>query len=218
MMIQESGILNVLEKHVSPLIARSILRMSVRRANVDLCAPHAGDNDRLVHQLQRGVQLYVHDQEARRTCVNQLADLLARGTVPPPAPEQDRLRIPINLEVDVMVARKAGRDTCQNLGFSTALQVKVATAISELARNIVQYAGTGAVEIAVLRGTPPGVEVVARDEGPGIPDVQRVLSGQYRSMTGMGMGLRGTRNLMDFFEIRTSPEQGTEVKVRAFLR
>jgi serine/threonine-protein kinase RsbT len=102
------------------------------------------------------------------------------------------------------------------MGFSMALQVKVATAISELARNIVQYAGAGEVEIGSVQGKTIGIEVVARDRGPGIPHLAEVLDGDYRSMTGMGMGLRGTRNLMDYFDVRTAAGTGTEITVRAF--
>jgi serine/threonine-protein kinase RsbT len=96
------------------------------------------------------------------------------------------------------------------------VQTKVATAIAELARNIVLYAISGELRIAVIDTPRRGVEVVALDEGPGIADLDLVLNGNYKSKTGMGMGLRGARRLMDTFEITTS-SQGTQVLTRKFL-
>ena len=126
--------------------------------------------------------------------------------------------IPILVEDDIVRARGAGRDLCRDLGFSEINQVKVATAISELARNIFQYAKTGLVVLRRLGGARPGIEIVARDNGPGIPDVQLVLGGSYRSRTGMGKGLLGSRRLMDHFEIDSGPGRGTTVTLRKYVR
>jgi serine/threonine-protein kinase RsbT len=96
------------------------------------------------------------------------------------------------------------------------MQTKIATAIAELARNILLYAIAGEVRIAAVEAPRRGVEVAARDEGPGIADLDLVMTGNYRSKTGMGMGLRGAKRLMDTFEIDTSPT-GTNVLTRKFL-
>lgn len=122
--------------------------------------------------------------------------------------------IPVEQEDDIVIARCAARDVCRALGFSAVGQTKVATAVSELARNIFQYAGRGAVEIRPLAGEPPLIEIEASDQGPGIDDVDAVLEGRYRSRTGMGMGLRGVRRLMDSFSLRSSRGRGTVVSAR----
>ena len=130
----------------------------------------------------------------------------------------DIIEIPIDAEGDIVRARGTGRDICRTLGFAEINQVKVATAISELARNIHQYAGKGRITLKVLGAPRPGIEIVANDEGPGISDTKLVLSGTYRSRTGMGKGLLGARRLMDYFELVSAPGKGTHVTLRKFVR
>ena len=130
----------------------------------------------------------------------------------------ESLDIAIKIEGDIVRARGAGRDMCRDLGLSEINQVKVATAISELARNIFHYAKTG--NIALRRLGPPraGIEIIATDKGSGIPDLKLVLSGAYKSKTGMGKGLLGARRLVDFFEVDTGPDRGTRVVLRKYTR
>ena len=130
----------------------------------------------------------------------------------------ESLEIAITVEGDIVRARGAGRDMCRDLGLSEINQVKVATAISELARNIFHYAKTGNISLRRLSTPKPGIEIIATDRGPGIPDLKLVLSGNYKSRTGMGKGLLGARRLVDFFEVDTSPERGTRVVLRKFVR
>jgi serine/threonine-protein kinase RsbT len=130
----------------------------------------------------------------------------------------EALEIAIKVEGDIVRARGAGRDMCRDLGLSEINQVKVATAISELARNIFHYAKTGNIALRRLGAPRPGIEIIATDKGPGIPDVKLVLSGAYKSKTGMGKGLLGARRLVDFFEVETGPEKGTRVVLRKFAR
>lgn len=124
------------------------------------------------------------------------------------------LHIEIERESDIVRARQAGREICEKLGFSEIGAVKVATAISELARNIVKYAGRGDMTLRALEGPRTGIEIVASDHGPGIPDLAAALRPGFRSRTGMGAGLRGTRALMDSFDVVTARDQGTVVTVR----
>jgi serine/threonine-protein kinase RsbT len=130
----------------------------------------------------------------------------------------ESLEIAIKVEGDIVRARGAGRDMCRDLGLSEINQVKVATAISELARNIFHYAKTGNIGLKRLSAPRPGIEIIATDRGPGIPDLKLVLSGAYRSKTGMGKGLLGARRLVDFFEVDTGPDRGTRVVLRKFVR
>ncbi len=130
----------------------------------------------------------------------------------------ESLEIGINVEGDIVRARGAGRDMCRDLGLSEINQVKVATAISELARNIFHYAQTGKIALRRLSAPRVGIEIVATDNGPGIPDLKLVLSGSYKSKTGMGKGLLGARRLVDFFEVDSGPDRGTRVTLRKFVR
>lgn len=154
--------------------------------------------------------------DARRDAC--LARLLALCWPPADVPSEGPVTIHIAQEEDIVRARQAGKDMCRRLGFSDVDAVKVATAISELSRNIVKYAGTGSVALRPLAGPRRGIEVVAIDDGPGIPDLAAALRPGFKSRTGMGAGLRGTRALMDFFDVVTQHDKGTVVTVRKLQR
>lgn len=102
-------------------------------------------------------------------------------------------------------------------GFSIPDAVKIATVVSELARNIVVYAQKGRVEFEVFRTPRVGIEIVAFDDGPGIADVAHILSGKYRSRTGMGLGLLGSKRLVDEFTVDSAPGKGTRVVARKYV-
>jgi signal transduction histidine kinase/DNA-binding response OmpR family regulator len=121
-------------------------------------------------------------------------------------------KLVVNVEQDVVQARQRTRELAEQLGFETQEQVRLATAVSELARNAFQYAKGGTVEYYV-EGEPQTFLVRVQDQGKGIPHLADVLEGRYTSSTGMGVGLIGTRRLMDFFEIESLPERGTTVVV-----
>lgn len=113
---------------------------------------------------------------------------------------------------DVIAARQTGRVLSIRMGLSSAEATIVATAISELARNIVLYASRGEIGIsAARRGARVGLTVVARDKGPGIPDVGRAMQDGYSSGGRLGVGLPGVRRLMDDFQISSSLGEGTTV-------
>jgi signal transduction histidine kinase/ActR/RegA family two-component response regulator len=120
-------------------------------------------------------------------------------------------------ERDVVVARQRTRQITMLLGFDAQDQTRAATAVSEIARNAVRYARDGRVEFRIEGSTSPQVLMVrVSDRGPGIGDLEHVLSGDYRSSTGMGIGILGSRRLMDGFEARTSPA-GTTIVLKKLL-
>lgn len=120
---------------------------------------------------------------------------------------------------DVVTARSEGRAMAERLGFSVTDLTIIATAISEVARNITSYAGTGEIHLQVVTsGTKRGVGVVAVDEGPGIPDLEMALTDGYTTDNGMGLGLPGTRRLMDDFELWSEVGVGTRVTLRKWMR
>ena len=128
------------------------------------------------------------------------------------------LTVAVVREHDVVVARQRARRTAELLGFDRQEQTRLATAVSEIARNAFRYAGGGRVEFAVEGQTPPQILLVrVSDEGPGIANLSSILAGQYRSTTGMGIGIMGTRRLMDAFDIESAPGRGTTVSLRKLL-
>ncbi|MBB3223617.1 ATP-binding protein [Pseudoduganella umbonata] len=119
------------------------------------------------------------------------------------------LTLRIEQELDVVASRQRARQIAALCGFNAQDQARIATAVSELARNVYSYAGNGRVEFAVEGTTSPQLLVIRiEDKGPGIPHLDLVLSGRYQSRTGMGMGIIGARRLMDQFDIQTATDQG----------
>lgn len=118
----------------------------------------------------------------------------------------------IRADADIVIARQKGRALAAELGFSSTDQAIIATAISELARNMVEHAHDGEIVLdAPEKGRQRGVRVVARDQGPGIPDVEQALKDGFSTGKGLGLGLPGTRRLMDEFEIVSRVGVGTTV-------
>ena len=136
-----------------------------------------------------------------------------------PAVSQDEIRVAIRSDVDIVYARKKGRELASELGFSSMELALIATAISELARNIVRYAREGEVNFKLIeRGDKRGVRIVARDKGPGIRDIALAMQDGYSTSNGLGLGLPGARRLMDEFEIVSKIGEGTTVTIKKWLR
>ena len=122
---------------------------------------------------------------------------------------------PDQLEKDIVVARQEGRTLAMSLGFSPGDATLLATAISELARNIVTYANVGDILLDTVNGAARlGMQVVARDEGPGIADVQQALRDGFSTSGGLGLGLPGVRRLVDEFLIVSDGTSGTTVTIK----
>jgi len=130
----------------------------------------------------------------------------------------EQVRVRILSSADIVAARQEGRALASRVGFSSSNLTVIATAISEIARNIVEYAKEGEVLIALVEdGDRRGVEIVAADEGPGIPDISVVMRDGFTTGRGLGIGLPGARRLMDEFEIASAVGKGTTVRMRKWL-
>jgi serine/threonine-protein kinase RsbT len=128
---------------------------------------------------------------------------------------QNEIHVPIHSDGDIVLARQQGRAFAATLGFSQGDLTLIATAISELARNIVEYAHNGEIILrALLKGSRKGIEIIASDRGPGIADINLALQDGYSTRRSLGMGLPGTRRLMDEFEISSHIGNGTIVTIR----
>ena len=124
-------------------------------------------------------------------------------------------RVPINSDQDIVLARQKGRAMAADSGFSPVDATLIATAISELARNIVTYAKHGEITLnALAESGRRGIGIVASDQGPGIADVRQALRDGFSTSGSFGLGLPGVRRLMDEFEISSAPGQGTKVMVK----
>ncbi|MGE5624320.1 MAG: ATP-binding protein [Bacillota bacterium] len=152
--------------------------------------------------------------------------MIERPDPPPPdagkaaEQQQGRITIPIRAVADIVTARQHGRQLALNSGFTETESTLIATIISELARNIVLYAETGEIilEKATNSASHRGITIVSRDQGPGIPDVQRALVGGYSTSGGLGLGLCGVRRMVDEFYIETGAGKGTTVTAKKWLQ
>ena len=129
-------------------------------------------------------------------------------------------RVPIHIEQDIVIARQRAREVAKSMGFGMVDQSRIATAVSELARNVVRYAtgSRGDAYIRSLSGDRSGIEIVVADQGPGIANIDEALKDGFTSGTGMGMGLPGARRLMDEMTIDSVPGEGTVVTIRKWCR
>jgi serine/threonine-protein kinase RsbT len=135
-------------------------------------------------------------------------------------PDERESVIPIESDADVVTARQRARQMAGELELTTTDQTLLATAISEVARNITSYATRGEVLLSVVHDDNghEGIQVIARDEGPGIENVELALQDGYTSGGGLGLGLPGARRLVDDFHIETALGQGTKVTLVMWAR
>jgi serine/threonine-protein kinase RsbT len=127
--------------------------------------------------------------------------------------------VPLDRDVDIVAARQKGRELATSLGFTGGDLAVIATAISELARNIIEYASKGEIVLSVARqGGRHGIVVVARDEGPGIPDIEQAMQDGFSTGKSLGLGLPGAKRLMDEFKIASEPGKGTVVTMTKWVR
>lgn len=131
----------------------------------------------------------------------------------------DEIRWEIAADRDIVQARQSAREQAAEAGFSAGDQTVIAAAVSEIARNILMYARRGAVTIRlVVDEQKRGLIVVAKDDGPGIADVSRALQDGFSTSGGLGLGLPGSRRLMDEFEVVSQPGRGTIVTMKKWKR
>jgi serine/threonine-protein kinase RsbT len=165
----------------------------------------------LAPHLERGIRLFVNvdrQDQLRKELV--LLGTAAPEALPPPQ------KMPIRLEKDISEARMVARGLCVALSVRSLVVQKVATIVSELARNIVSYTPGGNLELTIVDGVPRRMRICAIDSGKGISDLEAILAGRYRSRTGLGKGILGVQRLSDSFNVHTGPT-GTRIEVEVTL-
>lgn len=126
--------------------------------------------------------------------------------------------VDVTTEADIIRARLKAKVIAEALGFDYMDQTRISTAVSELARNAFQYAGGGRITIKTATNQArKGIEIIAEDHGHGIENLELALKGGYSTGTGLGMGLSGTKRLMDEFDIQTTIGKGTVITIKKWL-
>jgi serine/threonine-protein kinase RsbT len=127
-------------------------------------------------------------------------------------------RVTIHSDADIIAARRVGRELAEGVGFGGSELTVIATAISEIARNIIEYAGSGEIILKqAQQGVRRGILVIAKDRGPGIPDIELAMQDGYSTSKGIGLGLPGARRLMDEFEVDSAVGKGTTVTMKKWV-
>lgn len=205
----ESRILQVLQQFVSPLNAKLILRRACQRAGIAEESLTERELPALATALQSGIRLFV-PEESQTKAMTAIANL-GNG-----AAKVGCQRLPIEFERDIKAARAVARRMAEQLGGRSFTVQRAVTAVSELARNIVNYTPGGELELIPIEGHPPKMRLVASDSGTGIRNLDEILAGRYQSRTGLGRGILGVRDLSASFEIRTG-EAGTHIELEIRL-
>ncbi len=208
--------LSQLETFLSPAVARALLARTLKEHGVNASKLTRGDLMRMSTDLRRGVHLFVH--ETRRTEADTAIAKYCSGTSQLPA----GITLSIVAEFDIARVRAEARRMCTECGANPFSMQRIATVVSELARNMVLYASGGELTMTPkthsngAHNTSNRIRIVAVDQGPGIPNLDHILSGNYKSKTGMGRGLLGTKRLAEHFHVSTGGS-GTTITVEITL-
>lgn len=201
------SVLALLEQHMARMNAESALRRALLATGGGSMLT-ADRIPRVLDELQAGIRMFVprHAQDELVRAIRALGKAPRHSE----RPAANTRQLAVATEDDVLHARAAARRLAQQISSSRFEIQKIATAVSELARNIVMYASGGFIELSVETMPRSKLVVVARDEGPGIGNLDEIFSGNYRSRTGLGKGLLGVKRLANEFDITTGPS-GTRI-------
>jgi serine/threonine-protein kinase RsbT len=199
----------VLLRYLSPGNAEGTLTRSIQEAGLKPETMASDDLPRLLPALDRRLRIYLDPVRHARIS----AEL---ATIGAERPQRRSRTVTVKIELDISEARKVAKDVCEGAAARSFIVHKVVTIVSELARNIVHYTPGGTIEIALVRDMPARFSVIAQDSGPGISNLEEIMSGRYKSRTGMGRGILGVKRLADRFRINPGPP-GTRVEVEVNL-
>jgi serine/threonine-protein kinase RsbT len=219
----EKEIGSILSGTISSITQRSIFNRLGGLATTPVQQLTASDRATIMQELENSVRLFARSNSSQliASCAKALSpgpgglgSASAGGGSTATVPMAPK-KLPIEQEKDIATARLEAWSEAVRIGLSKFASVKVATAVSELARNIVFYAGKGSVELRSVKDDRGvlGLQIIASDQGPGIPPakLEEIWAGTYKSQRGMGKGLVAVKKLVDDFQLDTRPGVGTTV-------
>jgi serine/threonine-protein kinase RsbT len=202
-------LVSILQRYVSAVTTETILNRALREAGVQADELTVRNLEQVTPHLERGIRLFV-SPERQAEIRDELVQLV--GVPSPPAGSPSTRTVQIQVERDISDARLSARELCISAGSRALIIQKVATIVSELARNIASYTPGGHIEMQLLEGTPRRMQIRAIDKGRGITNLDAILDGRYKSKTGLGKGLLGVKRLAESFDVQTG-SSGTKVEV-----
>lgn len=199
---------DVVRRYISAVNAHAILRQVVIDCRKTPALLTKADVPLILPKLDRALALFL--EPAQRSTLR--AEIEALGGAQKQAGGMRAHTIQIRAEPDITEARMVARTMCTELNAKPLQTHKVSIAVSELARNIVSYTPGGHIELTPHSMPPKSISIVSVDTGRGIPNLSEILSGQYRSKTGLGLGILGTKRISDKFDIKSGAD-GTRIEV-----
>jgi serine/threonine-protein kinase RsbT len=201
--------MEVLLRYLSPANAEGALQRSITEAGLKAELLSLNDMAELLPLLDRRTRIYLDPLRHARVS----AEL---ATIGAERPQRRSRTVIVKIELDISEARRVAKEVCEGAAARSFIVHKVVTIVSELARNIVHYTPGGSIEIAIVRDKPARFNIVAVDTGPGISNLEEIMSGRYKSRTGMGRGLIGVKRLSDRFKLNPGPP-GTRIELEVNL-
>jgi serine/threonine-protein kinase RsbT len=199
----------IMSQYLSSTIVEVIMERNFDSVGISADTPiEKVDTQKILAGISRRAALFLKPAEAKE-CMRQLKSDAPQSEEAGPSSESCVLEIRSNS--DVISARRDAAQYAMDHLPNNLLSIRTSTVVSELARNMVLYADGGTVTVEIVGD---GVEITARDDGPGIPHLDAVMAGRHRSRKGMGMGLRGVKKMSKRFDIVTAEGQGTLIKLR----
>jgi serine/threonine-protein kinase RsbT len=209
MTLAQQRLMEVLLRYLSASNAEGALQRSLHESGLKPDSLTMDSLPQLLPTLDRRLRLYLDPIKYTRIS----AEL---ATIGAERPQRRSRLVTVKIELDISEARKVAKDVCEGAAARSFIVHKVVTIVSELARNIVHYTTGGTIEIALVRDMPARFSVIAQDNGPGISNLEEIMSGRYKSRTGMGRGILGVKRLSDRFRINPGPP-GCRVEVEVNL-
>ena len=197
-------LIDILRQFISPVNARVLVLRTLRERSISSSTATRADLRKCSASLRRGIELFIVPG-SREAALAGVAAFCGNASIAP-----DACSIKIESESDISTVRSEARRICERTGAKPYAMQRVTTIVSELARNIILYVGSGTLEIVPVVNKATKIVIRAIDQGPGIPNIENVLSGAYRSKTGLGRGLLGSKLLADRFNVETG-SKGTSV-------
>ena len=192
-----AALLEILKRHLSPITAQSILTRSLREHSLSPAELTVADLRVLAPRLEAAVRLFVDPKDVD-PFLRSLREIAGE------APPLEAMVVRVRTERDLSDLLAETRRLCKSLRVRPILLQRIATVVSELGRNIVSYTQGGTLELRPMEGPPAKLVIRAVDGGPGIENLEEIMSGRYRSKTGLGRGLIGSKKLADRFDIRSA--------------
>lgn len=206
----------ILSEALGTIMARSICKIALMESEITpAMLDDKGIDSVLLNNIKKSLRGHCRDEEKISLVHRKLQELIW-SKVSDEA-QIDDLTIDIIYEDDIVTARRQARILAQSLGFEHTDQIKISTAVSEVGRNIINYAGQGRIHLSRYKGKQNGIRIEAKDEGPGIDNLNKILAGRFRSRTGLGLGILGCKRLMDEFSIEAEAGKGTRITMVKYL-